>query len=108
MDKLLIIADDFTGSLDTGIQFCKNGVRAKVVSDVNYDFATMGEDVSLIVINSDSRPLTPKDAYDRVYTVAKNAVANGIKYIYKKTDSGLRGNVGPELLAVMDATDQKA
>lgn len=108
MDKLLIIADDFTGSLDTGIQFCKNGVRAKVVSDVNYDFATMGEDISLIVINSDSRPLTPKDAYDRVYTVAKNAVANGIKYIYKKTDSGLRGNVGPELLAVMDATDQKA
>lgn len=29
MDKLLIIADDFTGALDTGIQFTKMGVRSK-------------------------------------------------------------------------------
>lgn len=108
MDKLLIIADDFTGSLDTGIQFCKDGVKAKVVSEVNYDFSTTQEDVSLIVINTDSRPLTSKDAYERVYTVAKNAVEHGIKYIYKKTDSGLRGNIGSELLAVLDATNQKA
>ena len=33
MDKLLIIADDFTGALDTGIQFTKMGVRAKIITD---------------------------------------------------------------------------
>ena len=34
MVKLLIIADDFTGALDTGVQFTKVGIKTKVL--VNY------------------------------------------------------------------------
>ena len=30
MVKLLIIADDFTGALDTGIQFAKKGIETQV------------------------------------------------------------------------------
>ena len=36
MAKLLIIADDFTGALDTGVQLSKKGISTKVLvqSDV--------------------------------------------------------------------------
>ena len=103
MDKLLIIADDFTGALDTGIQFTKMGVRARTVTDYAYDFSSVRPDDGLLSVNTDSRPCGPQEAYDRVYHLCHNAFKAGFEFIYKKTDSGLRGNLGMELKAVMDA-----
>ena len=107
MDRLLIIADDFTGALDTGIQFCKKGVKSKVVTEYNYDFNNLDPSISLLVINTDSRPLPPAEAYTRVFNVTKKAVAAGFKNFYKKTDSGLRGNIGIELKAIIDGTGSR-
>ena len=33
MVKLLMIADDFTGALDTGIQFVKKGIKTQVFTE---------------------------------------------------------------------------
>ena len=60
MDKLLIIADDFTGALDTGIQFTKMEVRAKIITDYQYDFQNLKEEYRLLVVNTDTRPLSPQ------------------------------------------------
>ncbi|RHP44997.1 four-carbon acid sugar kinase family protein [Clostridium sp. AF32-12BH] len=106
MDKLLIIADDFTGALDTGIQFTKMGIRAKIVTDYQYDFQNLKEEYQLLVVNTDSRPLSSEEAYNRVYHLAVNARKAGFEYVYKKTDSGLRGNIGAEIKAVMDAYEE--
>lgn len=106
MDRLLIIADDFTGALDTGIQFTKMGVRARTVTDFKYDFRQVRPDDGLLSVNTDSRPLTAPEAYGRVFYLAMNARNAGIQYVYKKTDSGLRGNLGVELKAVMDAYEE--
>lgn len=106
MDKLLIIADDFTGALDTGIQFTKMGIRARIVTEYAYDFSKLEEGDSLLVVNTDTRPLSAQEAYERVYELAKNARKAGFGHVYKKTDSGLRGNVGVELKAVLDAYEQ--
>ena len=38
MVKLLIIADDFTGALDTGVQFAAGGAETRVVTNTDYDF----------------------------------------------------------------------
>ena len=73
MDKLLIIADDFTGALDTGIQFTKMGVRAKIITDYQYDFQDLKEEYRLLVVNTDTRPLSPEEAYQRVFHLASNA-----------------------------------
>ena len=69
MDKLLIIADDFTGALDTGIQFTKMGVRAKIITDYQYDFQNLKEEYRLLVVNTDTRPLSPKEASFVAYRV---------------------------------------
>ncbi len=106
MDRLLITADDFTGSLDTGIQFAKRGVPVKVVTDWEYDFANASE-YPVVVVDTESRPLTAEEAYQRVYAVTKRAKEAGIAYFYKKTDSALRGNIGSELAGMMEASGER-
>ena len=103
MTNTLIIADDYTGAIDTGVKFAKKGIETKVViGDVLTDEMTAnGEEV--IVINTETRHLPKEEAYRILYKVVRNAVNQGFRHIYKKTDSALRGNIGSELTAASDA-----
>ena len=104
MVKLLIIADDFTGGLDTGVQFASRGAATIVVTDLNYDFRSIEKTVEVLVMVAETRHLRPQEAYEIVYSTVHRAFQAGVAYIYKKTDSALRGNIGSELTALMDAT----
>lgn len=106
MVRLLIIADDFTGALDTGVQFATRGATTRVVTNADYDFKQA--DAEVLVMVAESRHLPPAEAYSMVYRAARNAREAGIPYVYKKTDSALRGNIGSELAAVMDAAEMTA
>ena len=57
MVKLLMIADDFTGALDTGVQFAVRGARTCVVTDPAYDFSRTGEDIQVLVLDAETRHL---------------------------------------------------
>lgn len=103
MKDLLIIADDFTGALDTGVQFASLGAVTRVIANPEYDFSQVDNNLQVLVIDVETRHMTPKEAYEVVYQTAKNALSAGFFNIYKKTDSALRGNIGSELAAVMDA-----
>lgn len=107
MVRLLIIADDLTGAMDTGVQFAVFGAEILAVTDIEYDFEKMDEKVQILVIDAETRHLKPIEAYRIVFEITKRACNAGIPYIYKKTDSALRGNVGSELTAVLDASGQK-
>jgi uncharacterized protein YgbK (DUF1537 family) len=106
MIKLLILADDLTGSLDTGVQFANCGIETKIITDSNYDFKKVPDNVEVLVIDTETRPLDSNEAYDIIFKLIKRALNCGIKTIYKKTDSALRGNVGSELAAVADAAEK--
>lgn len=101
MVSLLVIADDFTGALDTGVQFVKNGVSARVA--LGYAPEIFSSDVQVLVVNTESRHLSPSQARERVFRLAASASRAGVSHIYKKTDSALRGNIGAELEALSDA-----
>lgn len=107
MVKLLIIADDFTGALDTGVQFASRGAVTSVVTDPAYDFSKAAPDVQVLVLDVETRHLPGKEAYALVYRAVKDALAAGFTNIYKKTDSGLRGNIGAELAAALDASGEE-
>ncbi len=102
MAKLLVIADDLTGAIDTGVQFAALGISVFVLLK---DFSEYPGDnaAQVLVVNTSSRHLPPKAAYDAVYQVTRQALLHGVAAIYKKTDSGLRGNIGAEMQAVIDA-----
>ena len=108
MVKLLVIADDFTGALDTGVQFAASGAETRVVTNIEYDFSRAGREAQVLVLVAETRHVKPEEAYRMVYGIAKRACESGIPYLYKKTDSALRGNIGSELKAVLDAAGKRS
>ncbi|HIW21166.1 MAG TPA: four-carbon acid sugar kinase family protein [Candidatus Dorea intestinavium] len=102
MLKVVVIADDFTGALDTAVQFVQQGIATQVFINSHFDRTEVNKETEVLVIDTESRPLAKEEAYQEVQKVAKWAMDEGVKIIYKKTDSALRGNVGMELQAITD------
>ena len=102
MLQLLIIADDFTGALDTGVQFAELGAKTLVVTENDYDLRN-SEGLDVLIFDSETRHVKPEEAYNKIHAITKKAKNFGVPYVYKKTDSGLRGNIGAELAGAMDA-----
>ena len=99
----MIIADDLTGANDTAIQFVKHGSPALVVIDSMFRESSIYNGFDILSFNSDTRTMSPKDAYREVGSLVQRLRSAGLEGLfYKKVDSVLRGNPGPELEAVMD------
>lgn len=108
MIKLLVIADDLTGANDTGVQFAKQGIATFVTVDLDVDINALPSDLQVLVVDTESRHLSPDEAARRVIKIAGSAREHGVAYFYKKTDSTLRGNVGAELDAALAASGNRA
>ena len=102
---LLIIADDFTGALDTGVQFAERGIKTRVV--VGADAALTHQNADVLVVDTETRHLPAAQAYAAVEGLVQRAKYAGFAYLYKKTDSALRGNVGAELAALLSASGSR-
>lgn len=102
---LLIIADDFTGALDTGVQFAARGIKTRVV--VGADAALTHQNADVLVVDTETRHLPAAQAYAAVEGLVQRAKCAGFAYLYKKTDSALRGNVGAELTALLSASGSR-
>ena len=99
MIRLVIIADDFTGALDTGVKLSESGIRTLVTTKLAEDVSSYDTDV--LVVDTESRHLSPEEAYEAVFSVVKVFADQPDVLVFKKTDSGLRGNIGAELTAAM-------
>mgnify|MGYP002760348080 CR=1 FL=1 len=97
MPELGIIADDLTGAMDTANEVAARGYETIVVSVPNASPSV----ATVVAINTDSRYATPADAADAVWS---GVDAVGAATVYKKIDSTLRGNIGPEVAAALRAT----
>lgn len=106
MIRLMIIADDFTGALDTGVQFAAQGAKTLVLIPGKEMPETFSE-CDVLVVDSETRHMTARQAGKRVEIFAADAMARKIPVIYKKTDSALRGNVGAELSALWRVGGQR-
>ncbi len=106
VEGIVIIADDLTGGADTGVQFCPFFDETVLVPyrQLPNVFAETGDAVSRAVsIWTNSRALQAGIAHKRVKSVASRFSQSKPKWIYKKVDSCLRGNLGAEIEAIMDA-----
>ncbi|MCW3975221.1 MAG: four-carbon acid sugar kinase family protein [Candidatus Bathyarchaeota archaeon] len=99
--KLAVIADDLTGANDTGVQYAKKGLETVVLTDLE-SIEQIKEKVDVIVIDTESRAESAETAYSKVRKTAEVIRKIGVKIIYKKIDSTLRGNIGAEYDAIMD------
>lgn len=108
--KMLLIADDFTGALDTGVKLSKVGLSTAIITPDEINNPQITDHTDVIVVNTETRHAPAQIAYEKVYQIVAKVFENeknrDVCY-YKKTDSLLRGNVGAELKALMDATRQQ-
>ena len=88
MAKFLMIADDFTGAGDAGVQMSKNGIEARIAFDTDGIDPTQS-----YVIDSESRNIPAQDAYEKVKSIYQDMEAYHFDHYYKKIDSTIRGNI---------------
>ncbi len=110
MTELLIIADDLTGAIETGVQLAKQGISTKVILNANVDLQRIfsEKEDSVLIMNTESRHIHSLEAAERVKHVVEKAKLAGVKRFYKKTDSTMRGNIGAELEAFLRETAQRS
>jgi uncharacterized protein YgbK (DUF1537 family) len=103
---LLMLADDLTGALDTGVQFAKRGIPTWICPSWQGGkdhapgtgiFPVPAE--GALVINTGTRHRSPAEARGIIGGILEQYPA--VPYIYKKTDSTLRGHIGAELEALV-------
>jgi D-threonate/D-erythronate kinase len=97
----VVIADDLTGASDAGLQFAKRGLRTTVWLDFYPGLREIDADV--LVCDSDGRAATWHRALWRMQGLLGRIHPLTPSRIIKKMDSTLRGSLGPELRALLDA-----
>ena len=96
MNRYLIVADDFTGANDTGVQMRRRGLPTNVM----FAGHPLPQDDSSVVIDTESRGMTGSEAGAATAKAVAEVDFARFKYIIKKVDSTLRGNVAAEVQAV--------
>jgi uncharacterized protein YgbK (DUF1537 family) len=93
----LIVADDFTGSNDTGVQIRRRGIPVRVV------FSGRGvTGKESCVLDTESRGLPEDGARQKIAAEAGIIPFGDFAQVMKKVDSTLRGHIGVETKALDD------
>ena len=95
MTQVLALADDLTGALEVGAKFAGEGIASVITTDASLECTA-----PVLVIDTETRHLAPELAAAQVTRVLQQAHKPGVRLIYKKTDSTLRGNIAAELEAL--------
>ncbi len=93
---IAVIADDFTGAAEIGGIGLRFG--QKVVIETNVDNSSTCD---LLIVVADTRSLQPEMAASEIEKISKKLNKLKPKFIFKKLDSVLRGNISSELIAQM-------
>ncbi len=106
---LVVIADDLTGALDTGIQFSNAGAKTITITKASSQLLShyLKCNYEVISVDASTRHKSAEEASRIVSDIVNECMAFGVKYLYKKTDSVLRGNIATELIAFMNASKTK-
>ncbi|HEX3728517.1 MAG TPA: four-carbon acid sugar kinase family protein [Opitutaceae bacterium] len=95
---IAVVADDISGAAELAGAALRHGLRAEV--QTSFDPAT---DADVVCLDTDTRSLAASEAAPRTAEAVRRLAEARPRWIYKKCDSVLRGNVRAELLAAMGA-----
>ena len=99
MYRCLIVADDLTGA-NASISLLKN---LKITTLLELNDKNLYKDYDAISCSTESRGISETDAYNKVFNITKKYMHNDIAVYNKRIDSTMRGNIGAEIDAMLDA-----
>lgn len=108
MPRIGAVADDLTGATTTGVLLARSKAKTAVFFNEKAAANAEGTDtLDAILISSNSRALPSTAAFDIVTTATKALQTMGVEYYSKRIDTTLRGGIGVEIDAMMDAIGNK-
>lgn len=102
MPQVVIIADDLTGANATSVLIARQGYKSATFLNLDDYSEERHKEFNVISINTDSRAIEEKAAYERVANVVDFFKDKEINIFSKRIDSTVRGNIGAEIDAVLD------
>ncbi|MGL6219893.1 MAG: four-carbon acid sugar kinase family protein, partial [Lacrimispora sphenoides] len=103
MPQCIVVADDLTGANATGVLLKKMNYRTYTVMNSERLNLSLFDQCDCIMYPTDSRAASSETAYNRVFNVTNLLKNEEVKVYAKRIDSTLRGNVGRETDAFLDA-----
>lgn len=91
-EMIAVISDDFTGAAEIGGIALRNGFSVTIDTCVNANY-----NCDVLVIATNTRSLCKIEAQKQIKEVTEELLKLHPDFIYKKTDSLLRGKIGDEL-----------
>ena len=105
--RAAIVADDLTGAADAGVSFASTGFVTTVTWSLP-DVGSLLRGCDAIAVDVDTRARDEADAAAEVTAVVSTLRRRGVATLYKKSDSLLRGHVGAEAAAALEAWHRDA
>jgi len=98
MRKILVLADDLSGAVDCAKACMSSGLSALVsFNEVDHHFET-----EVLSLDCDTRHLSPSEAAARITRAMRSShLRPSERFLFKKIDSTLRGNITSELHTVL-------
>lgn len=95
-DSIGVVADDFTGAMDTGVKFTNVGLETVLLLRDR-----CGQVGQVQVISTNTRQADAATARQRVRQAARHLPT---RHLFKKIDSTMRGHIGVEAEALLEVT----
>lgn len=104
MTRVAVVADDLTGAADAGVGFLRAGLSATVT----WTGELPADRTDVLAIDTATRRLDAGQATAICGRVVAGLREAGVLTLYKKIDSTLRGQIGAEVAATLDAWHEGA
>lgn len=108
MLKVAVIADDLTGAADSGIQFRRMAAPVYMISHTDLAKVDLEPKAGALSVYTNTRALSGVTAKAMVSKTAESLALWRPERVYKKIDSCMRGNVGPEADALVETLGMEA
>lgn len=99
MSRILIIADDLTGALDSAVAFAGRGLKVLAIRDIAGLEPALEQGADVLALATGTRERSRADAVARVETFSR-PLTGWADRVFKKVDSRLKGHVAAEVQAV--------
>ena len=97
--SVIIIADDLSGATDSAVACAERGLNTIVALGETEDL----DAAEAIAFDADTRRLTADAAAAQTTRLVRTHAKGRGGLLFKKVDSTLRGHIGPEIAALLDA-----
>ncbi len=106
--QIAVIADDITGAADAAVQFCPVVGPVHMINAVGGELSATAIHTAGLAVFTNTRNIDAARASAIVRVAIENIHGLSPRLVYKKMDSCLRGNVGAEIDAMLQATGATA